>query len=49
MHNLPSIAGKRRGRAIWPYSEDTDYCGKFKSRSDVESEPERRNSDEEAG
>ena len=39
--NLPLIAGKRIGRAIWPYTEDTDWSASCKLRSDGESEPEK--------
>jgi len=38
---LPPVAGKRTGRAVWPYTEDTDWCRSFKPRSDAESEPVR--------
>jgi hypothetical protein len=33
--------GKRIGRAGWPSTEDTDWCGSFKPRSDAESEPDK--------
>ena len=36
---LPPLAGKRTGGAVWPWTEDTQRCGRFKPRSDVESEP----------
>ena len=26
---LPSIADQRTGRAVCPYTEDTDWCGSF--------------------
>jgi hypothetical protein len=38
---LPPVAGKRTGRAAWPSTEDTDWCGSFKPRSDAESEPDK--------
>ena len=38
---LPPVAGERTGRAVWPCSEDTDWCGSFKLCSGDESEPEK--------
>jgi hypothetical protein len=40
-HDLPPVAGKRTGRAVWPSTEDTDWWGSFKPRSDAESEPDK--------
>jgi hypothetical protein len=33
--------GLRTGRAAWHPTEDTDWCGSFKPRSDAESEPDK--------
>jgi hypothetical protein len=38
---LPPGAGKRTGGAVRPYTEDTDWCGSVKPRSDAGSEPEK--------
>jgi len=38
---LPPVAGERTGRAVWPSTADTDWCGTFKPRSDAESEPDK--------
>jgi hypothetical protein len=38
---LPSIPGQRTGRAVCPCTEKTHWCGSFKLRSDVGSEPDQ--------
>jgi hypothetical protein len=39
---LLPLAGKRTGRAVGVYTEDSGRCGNFKLRSDAESEPEKK-------
>jgi hypothetical protein len=35
---LPPVTAERTGRAVWPYTDDTDWWGSFKLRSEAESE-----------